>query len=260
MHFRSDDPPDSIGWKLAAVNLSDLAAKGATPIACLMNYALSGDAAWDAAFLRGLGAALDQHAMPLIGGDTVAMPTGSARSFGLTAIGSVAAACPVPSRAGGRPGDLLYVSGPVGDAGAGLWALDADPATTGPLVDAYRRPRPDLALGQRVAPLATATMDISDGLLIDVSRLADASGCAAVIDHIPLSDAYRAAHGDSIDARLRAATAGDDYVILAAIAPDVPPPDGVIAIGRLEAGSGLSLILNGTDVSLPKRLGYLHGA
>jgi len=80
VHYLPTDPPADIGWKLAAVNLSDLAAKGARPIGCLLNYALSGDEAWDAAFIAGLGEALDRHAMPLLGGDTVAMPLASARS------------------------------------------------------------------------------------------------------------------------------------------------------------------------------------
>ena len=80
VHYLPTDPPGDIGWKLAAVNLSDLAAKGARPMGCLLNYALSGDEAWDSAFVAGLGEALDRHAMPLLGGDTVKMPGGSARS------------------------------------------------------------------------------------------------------------------------------------------------------------------------------------
>ena len=107
VHYLPADPPADIGWKLAAVNLSDLAAKGARPVGCLLNYALAGDEAWDAAFLEGLGEALDRHAMPLLGGDTVKMPAGSARSYSLTAIGEAMGL--VPSRAGARPGDRLFV-------------------------------------------------------------------------------------------------------------------------------------------------------
>jgi len=138
VHYLPTDPPQDIGWKLAAVNLSDLAAKGARPVGCLLNYALSGDEAWDEAFVAGLGEALDRHAMPLLGGDTVKMPAGSARSYSLTAMGE--ATGPVPTRTGAQPGDRLYVTGPVGDAGIGLSLATADPAASGPLVEAYRRP------------------------------------------------------------------------------------------------------------------------
>jgi thiamine-monophosphate kinase len=134
VHYLAADPPADIGWKLAAVNLSDLAAKGAKPLACLLNYSLSGDGAWDAAFLDGLHQALDRFAMPLLGGDTVQMPAGSARSYSLTAIGQ--ATGPVPTRAGAQAGDTLYLTGPVGDAGVGLDLLRADRVASGPLVDA----------------------------------------------------------------------------------------------------------------------------
>ena len=125
--------------------------------------------------------------MPLLGGDTVKMPAGSARSYSLTAMGE--ATGPVPTRSGAQPGDRLYVTGPVGDAGIGLTLASGDPAASGPLVEAYRRPRPRLAEGALLAPVASAMMDLSDGLLIDASRMAQASGVAITIDHIPLSRA-----------------------------------------------------------------------
>ena len=103
----------------------------------------------------------------------------------------------------------------LGDAGAGLEQLRADKNASGPLVDAYRRPVPLLAAGQALAPHAHAMMDVSDGLLLDARRMAEASGCSAVIDldSLPLSDAFKAARGDDQDARLFAATAGDDYAL-----------------------------------------------
>jgi thiamine-monophosphate kinase len=259
VHYLSGDPPETVGWKLAAVNLSDLAAKGAIPRACLLNYALSADADWDAAFLDGLGQALDRYAMPLIGGDTVALPAGAPRVLSLTAIGSVPAGRRVPDRAGARQGDRLYASGPVGDAGAGLELLHAGEDEPMPLIAAYRTPLPDLALGQALAPVAHAMMDISDGLLIDVRRMAEASGCAIAIDAIPLSADYAALHGLSVASRIAAATAGDDYVLLVALPPDVAPPEGLIAVGRCTKGSGLSVVLDGVPVDLPERLGYEHG-
>lgn len=264
IHYRPDDPPETVGWKLAAVNLSDLAAKGARPVCCLMNYALSGDAAWDQSFLAGVGEALAAHAMPLLGGDTVRMPPGAPRSLTLTAIGAVEAGQAVPGRSGARPGDRLWLGGPVGDAGAGLALLDnvllPSQEHVASLIAAYHTPQPQLALGLALAPIAHAMMDVSDGLLIDANRMAQASGVALVIDHIPLSPALIAHGGDSIAARIAAATAGDDYVLLAALPSGIVAPPGCIAIGHVEQGEGLRLKLDGADVPLPARLGWQHGA
>src|SRR5690606_25226388 len=91
VHYRQDDPPETVGWKLAAVNLSDLAAKGAMPRACLLNYMLSGNREWDERFLKGLDQALERFSMPLVGGDTVAAADGVGRTLSLTAIGAVPA-------------------------------------------------------------------------------------------------------------------------------------------------------------------------
>lgn len=257
VHYLPDDPPADIGWKLAAVNLSDLAAKGARPRGCLLNYALSGDEGWDAAFLGGLGEALERYAMPLLGGDTVRMPSGSARSYSLTAIGE--AAGPTPRRDGAQAGDQLFLTGPVGDAGAGLALLLADPFAVGPLVDAYRRPRPRVAEGALLAPLATAMMDVSDGLLIDASRLAAASGRAVTIDHIPLSPALEKARGASTAVQIAAAQAGDDYELLFTLPRGVRPPLRAIPVGRVAEGEGLTLMIDGAVMPLPDRLGWEHG-
>ena len=259
VHYLPDDPAETVGWKLAAVNLSDLAAKGAKPRACMLNYALAGDVAWDTAFLDGLARALDAYAMPLIGGDTVALPAGAPRVMSLTVIGSVPAGAHVPHRAGARPGDILYLSGVIGDAGAGLEMLREGEAEPESLIDAYRMPRPDLDIGRALASLASAMMDVSDGLLIDARRMAEASGCAIEIDRIPLSADYAALHGLSEASRLAAATAGDDYVLLAALPADVAPPEALIAIGRCTKGAGLTVVLDGAPVTLPDRLGYEHG-
>ncbi|BBD99268.1 thiamine-phosphate kinase [Sphingobium amiense] len=257
VHYLPGDPPQDIGWKLAAVNLSDLAAKGAQPLACLLNYSLSGAAEWDAAFLDGLHAALERYGMPLIGGDTVKMPAGSARSYSLTAIGE--ATGDVPTRAGARAGHRLYVTGPVGDAGAGLDLLRCDAGAQGPLIDAYRRPRPRIAEGVLLAPLASAMMDLSDGLLIDAARMARASGVAIRIDHIPLSPALEQARGASLATRIAAAQAGDDYELLFVLPPDVTPPVHAIPVGEVAEGAGLSLRIDGAPVPLPDRLGWQHG-
>ncbi len=256
VHYLPADPPADIGWKLAAVNLSDLAAKGARPVGCMLNYALSGDAAWDAAFLDGLHEALDRHAMPLLGGDTVRMPAGSARSYSLTAMGEATGA--MPSRSGARAGDRLFVTGPVGDAGIGLELARSDPTASGPLVDAYRRPRPRLAEGTLLAPFATAMMDLSDGLLIDAARMAQASDVAITIDHVPLSLALEKARGASTAVQIAAARAGDDYELLFALPRGATPPVRAIPIGYVSAGTGLTLMIDGAAVPLPGRLGWEH--
>ncbi|WP_447726973.1 thiamine-phosphate kinase [Sphingomonas koreensis] len=244
VHYRAHDPADSIGWKLAAVNLSDLAAKGAAPMGCLLNYALSGDADWDRAFLAGLNDALTRFAMPLLGGDTVAMPQGAPRSLTLAAIGQ--AQPNVPLRTGAHPGDTLWVTGGIGGAGFGP---DGEPRD----LARYLRPTPRLAEGQAIAALATAMMDVSDGLLIDARRMAEASGVAIAIDldAIPLA----LPNLDPIEA----ATAGDDYELLFTLPAHTAPPVPATRIGTASAGIGLTLTSNGAPVPLPDKLGYQHG-
>ncbi len=249
VHFLPTDPAHDVAWKLVATNLSDLAAKGAIPEGILLNYPL-GDDAWDRAFLEGLAESLTAFDTRIIGGDTVALPPNAPRVLTVTAFGSDAAA---PSRNGAKAGDALYVTGTIGDAGAGLAiALGRD----GPpeLLAAYRRPQPRLAEGRLLAPHVHAMMDVSDGLLIDAARMARASNLAVSIDiaRVPLSAAYRAFSGD----RLAAVTAGDDYELLFA-APEGFATDAV-RIGLFAEGSGLVLHDAGTAVPLPASLGYEH--
>ena len=215
--------------------------------------------------VAGLGEALARFGMALIGGDTIALPAGTPRVLGLTALGR---AGPVtPSRGGGKPGDTLFLVGNVGDSAAGLAELKADRQASGPLVEAYRRPRPLIAEGRALAGQATAMMDVSDGLLIDAQRMAQASGCAIAIDlaALPMSEALVAASGGGLDARLAAATGGDDYALLLATSAAeqdlrncLPKGARLSAIGQLAAGSGLSLTWQGAPVPLPETLGYEH--
>lgn len=268
VHFLSFDPPASVGWKLVAVNLSDLAAKGAEPLAALLSLSLVGDSGWEAAFLDGVAAACESYGLALVGGDTIALPDGAPRVLGLTAIGR--AHGPVPARYGARPGDRLWLIGTVGDSGAGLELLRIDRNASGPLVDIYRRPVPQLAVGRLLAGHARAMMDVSDGLLLDVSRMAQASGCGATIDldALPLSSAFVAERGPGLDSRLFAATAGDDYALLAALPPRLDPlslplPDrlSIACIGTLAAaGAPLTVTGGGRPVPLPDKLGFEHAA
>jgi len=266
VHFLPFDPPASVGWKLVAVNLSDLAAKGATPAGALLSLTLSGDTDWETHFLTGVEAACESYQVPLIGGDTIALPEGGPRVLGLTVIGR--AGGHVPHRAGAKPGDRLWLVGTLGDSAAGLAQLLGDRNATGPLVDVYRRPVPQLEGGRIVVPHAHAMMDVSDGVLLDALRMAEASSCTAVIelDRLPLSADFVSARGDSSDARLFAATGGDDYALLGAFAADFDPstlnlPKGttITAVGSFEAGEpGIRLTSNGEPVELPETLGHEH--
>jgi thiamine-monophosphate kinase len=265
VHFLAHDPPADVAWKLVAVNLSDLAAKGARPIAALLGYTL-GSNEWNRAFVIGLEQALAAFDLPLIGGDTVSVPAGSLKALGLTAIGETKAA---PSRAGAQPGDGIWVSGTIGDALVGLDISRGRAFGDASLRNRYRRPRPQLELGRMIAPLVTAMMDVSDGLLLDLSRLAAVSGRAAALDldAVPLSDAFAAVRGRTREARVAAATGGDDYELLFTL------PDGageqvqalaaeagtaVTRIGTINEGEGLTLTDSEGDVPLPERLGYQH--
>ena len=266
VHFLPFDPPASVGWKLVAVNLSDLAAKGATPAGALLSLTLSGESDWEAQFLSGVEAACESYGLPLIGGDTIALPEGAPRVLGLTVIGR--ASDRVPHRAGAKPGDSLWLVGTLGDSAAGVAQLLGDRNATGPLVDVYRRPVPQLEAGKALAPHADAMMDVSDGVLLDALRMAEASRCSAVIDldRLPLSADFLAARGDSRAARLFAATGGDDYALLGAFAPDFDPstlnlPKGttIAAIGSLEAGEpAIRLASDGEPIALPETLGHEH--
>lgn len=252
VHFLPDDTAADVAWKLVATNLSDLAAKGSTPIGVLLNYPLS-DAAWDRDFLTGLGDVLATHDCPLIGGDTVSLPVGAPRVLTVTAFGQLSLA---PPRSGALAGDRLWVTGTIGDAGAGLAIArgEAGPAT---LLARYRRPTPRLAEGKRIARTAHAMMDVSDGLLIDAQRMAAASGVAVTIDlaRVPLSADYLAWSGD----RMAAATAGDDYELLFAAAPAFVPTMRATMIGGFSDGTGLTLTNDGASTPLPARLGFDHG-
>jgi thiamine-monophosphate kinase len=256
VHYLHSDPPESVAWKLLAVNLSDLAAKGGTPRGAMMSYTLLSDPEWDARFAAGLGAALSHFDVALLGGDTVSAPS---RVLGLTLIGE--ASGPVPARSGAHSGDALFVTGVIGDAGLGLKIAQGLQGNA-ELLAAYQRPQPQLGAGALLASVVTAMMDVSDGLLIDAGRLAAASGLCAVIDldAVPLSPAFREYAGETREARLRAATAGDDYQLLFTSALPLPPlPVPVTRIGKMTVGEGLILADHKGPVPLPEKLGWLHG-
>jgi thiamine-monophosphate kinase len=266
VHFLPGDPPASVGWKLVTVNLSDLAGKGAKPAGALLSLTISSESRWDENFLSGVEAACESYALPLIGGDTIALPDGAPRVLGMTVIGRPGAR--VPERSGGKAGDRLWLVGTLGDAAVGLELLTQDRNATGPLVEIFRRPIPQLSAGHALAPHAHAMMDVSDGLLLDARSMAQASDLLALIDldRLPLSKAFIAERSDSLKSRLFAASGGDDYALLAALAPDLEPatlslPQGtrITRIGSLAAGEpGISLSSGGNPVEMPERLGFEH--
>ena len=267
VHYLPGDPAETVAAKLVAVTLSDLAAKGAVPVGVLLGYCL-GEGAWDRAFVTGLRGALVKYECGLLGGDTIALPPGAPRVLGLTAIGR--AAPRVPDRSGGRAGDGLWLVGTLGNSAAGLAVLLADATASGPLVEAYRRPRAMIAEGRALAPQASAMMDVSDGLLIDAGRMAAASkvGMAVDLAALPLSAAFIAQRGNDRAARLFAATGGDDYALLAALPPgteamvrkSLPSGAQLVRIGELVAGAGIALHDAGAPVEPPESPGYEHHA
>ena len=242
VHFLAGQDPADVAWKLVATNMSDLAAKGAEPLGVLLGYMLGQD---DARFLAGLAEALSHYNAPLLGGDTISA-TG-AQVLGLTAIGR--ATCrPVPSRAGAQIGDALWITGDVGAAMLGLEALRSGSGDS----LAYRRPQALLAEGQALAPYITAMMDVSDGLLLDASRMARASHVTLAIDSqavpITTSDARRA----------EALRWGEDYQLLFTAPPGFQPPVAASRIGYAQAGGAAPIVLDGLPLDEADGIGYLH--
>lgn len=263
VHYLPGDPPSDIAWKLLAVNLSDLAAMGATPAGLLLGVTLGGeDDEWLRAFVAGLRRALAHFDVALFGGDTVRW--GGETVLGCTAVGHVERGAAL-SRSGARAGDQVWVSGTVGDAGLGLAAAKGLAPSDKSLLARYRRPEPRLALGHALAGIATACMDVSDGLLIDAERLAAASGVGIEIDlrRVPLSAAAIANAGAGEAARLAAATAGDDYELLftapagANIARLATGKAPLGRVGLVTAGRGLTVRGDGGPLVLD-RLGWEH--
>ena len=243
VHVRMGSDPADIAWKLVAVNLSDLASKGAQPLGVLLGHAL-GDG--DARFVEGLREVLASYDVPLLGGDTVKAP--GPRSWSLTALGR--ATCqPVPSRSGATAGDRVYVTGTIGAAFAAFEAgADADPALT----RAYRRPEPHLSEGRALAPIVSAMMDVSDGLLLDAFRMASASGVTISLDSslIPVADPARLA---------QCLRWGDDYQLLFTASPDRALPCPATCIGSVQPAGGTSLMLDGQPLTQDSGLGFEHG-
>ena len=249
VHFFPDDPPDAIGWKALAVNLSDLAAKGAKPEGFVLTLALprGWTEGWLADFAAGLARMAEAAGCPLIGGDTVS--TSGPLTLSITAFGTVPAGRMV-RRSGAKPGDIVLVSGSIGDGALGLkvhgpdkpgWVAGLGVDDRAFLADRYLHPQPRHALADALQRHASAAMDVSDGLVGDLSKLLEASGVGAEIDlgEVPLSGAARAALMAVPALAELAWTGGDDYEILCT-ASEVEFPS--LAAAAQAAGLGLARI------------------
>jgi thiamine-monophosphate kinase len=216
-----------LGYKATAVNLSDLAAMGAEPEALLVALALPADA--DVEAVAELYEGLNEPAVPVVGGDTTRSDT-----FALT-VTAVGRSDRVPGRAGARPGDVLVVTGPLGGSAAGLHALREGLAGFDELVTRHRRPPLRLAEGRRLATVAHALVDISDGLAGDAARIAERSRCRIVLDPASVPRAPRIEEV----ADLPFWTLGEDYELLAALAPEDAETLGFAVVGRCKEGAGV---------------------
>ncbi|MCK1742577.1 thiamine-phosphate kinase [Bradyrhizobium sp. 139] len=263
VHYLATDPPDTVARKALRVNLSDLAAKGATPAGFVLTLALrSKEDAWLRPFADALGEDSRTFACPLLGGDTVSTP--GPQMVSITAFGRVPQGRMV-GRTGARPGDLILVTGTIGDAALGLdvltggavtAALASDPAAREALVSRYRVPQPRNVLAQAVRDHASAAMDVSDGLAGDLTKLCAASGVSATVDvaSVPLSAvAAGLIARDAVCAETLLA-GGDDYEVLCTVPP--AQSDALIAAGR---AVGLAVTAIGTIVAGHERPRFFDG-
>ena len=260
VHFPSGTAASDIGWKALAVNLSDLAAMGAEPAWCTLSLSLpDGDLAWVDGFLDGFVALAAEHRVALVGGDTTRGPLAvSVAAHGLVAPGQAL------RRDGARPGDEVWASGTLGDAAGALSLLQRGLPGDESLSSRLNRPQPRLRLGSGLRGIASACIDISDGLLSDLGHVCAASGMAAQLDAaaLPVSEALGAMFaGDGLHALQLAG--GDDYELCftapAAARPDVERAAreagvAVAVVGAVREGSGVAV--HGTG--MPARGGYEH--
>lgn len=274
VHFLPTDPLDTVAQKLLRVNLSDLAAKGAEPFGYMLSCGWSGRCGWPEreAFAEGLVRDQKTFGVALLGGDTVVTPgpaTFSATLMGWSPKGRTV------GRAGARPGDLVFVTGFIGDGWLGLQAasdkLSLAPERVATLIEHYRRPVPRLVFADVVRDLATASVDVSDGLIADLGHIADAGGVGLEIDLevTPLSPAGQAWFGGRVDeeaALQTLATGGDDYEIaFTASAKDEPALRReaerrhlwLTCLGRVTGGTGVSVQFRGRSVPIA-RPGFDH--
>ena len=273
VHYLPDDPPDLVARKLLRVNLSDLAAMGARPLHYVLTTALPAELGpeWLACFAEGLADDQRHYGIDLLGGDSVG--TCGPAVLSLTAIGEVAAGQEI-RRSGAQPGDLVWVSGTIGDAFLGLDLLrgaypDIAPEHRDYLARRFRLPEPRTELGPRLCGIAHAMIDVSDGLLADLGHICETSRVAAIVelDLLPLSPAARVIVEGDAGVHARLAAAGDDYELLFAAPAGAAETIAnlslrvglpITRIGRIDVGTGMR-ILNADGHQIPvEATGYRH--
>jgi thiamine-monophosphate kinase len=275
VHFLPNDPPDTIARKALRVNLSDLAAKGATPAGFVLTLALrDAGEAWLAPFAEAIGEDATTFGCPLLGGDTVSTP--GPLMISVTAFGHVPAGKMI-RRDGAKAGDRIAVTGTIGDAALGLRILRGDipregldaPSREG-LVQRYRVPQPRNAIAAAVREYATAAMDVSDGLAGDLTKLCAASRVSADIEisAIPLSEPARALWAEAQVSLENIVAGGDDYEVLCTVpesrwdsfyAAAMDANVLVTSIGRVVAGKASPRFIDGDgNAVVLKRLSYSH--
>jgi thiamine-monophosphate kinase len=252
VHFLPDDPPDTVARKALRVNLSDLAAKGATPAGFVLTLALrSPDEAWLKPFATALGEDAAQFCCPLLGGDTVSTP--GPLMISVTAFGRVPPGKMV-HRSGAKAGERVMVTGTIGDAALGLAILRGEKVHTAEsgnaareaLIGRYRVPQPRTAMAEIVRDYASASLDVSDGLAGDLTKLCGVSGVSAVIDvaSIPLSEAAMDLVSRGIVGLETLIAGGDDYEILCTL-----PEDSVAAFAQAARDAGIAVSSIGTVIA-----------
>ena len=273
VHYLPVDPPELVARKLLRVNLSDLAAMGARPLHYLLTTALPAvhGADWVAAFVRGLAEDQRRFQVSLLGGDSVATPGPAALS--LTAIGEVTAGMEI-RRSGALVDDLVWVSGTIGDAHLGLAVLRGAYSQLAPehragLIGRFRIPQPRVELGPRLAGLAHAMIDVSDGLLADLGHICETSNVAArvEVEALPLSPAAKEIVDQRMDSRVSLAAGGDDYELLftapASATKAIEELSSVLGlpvtrIGLIERGKGVRLVDSEGRAIPVDHAGYRH--
>jgi thiamine-monophosphate kinase len=254
IHFLPDDPADLVARKALRVNLSDLAAKGAVARAYLLDLILPATTTteWLEAFARGLAADQAEFGVHLIGGDTDLTP--GPLTLAVTALGEVEAG-KMLRRQGARAGDRLYVTGTIGDAALGLKAIRGQlprlaTEEAAYLIDRYRLPRPRVSVGPRLIGLASATIDVSDGLVADLGHICETSGVRAVVEaeRVLLSPAAEAAIRAEPALLSTVLTGGDDYEILF-----TAPPEAAADISRLSGRLAVPITVVGHIEPVPAR-------
>lgn len=264
VHFEHNVEPMDLGWKALAVNLSDLAAMGARPAWCTLALSLpEPDMAWVDGFIDGFLGIAAQYRVALVGGDITRGPL----SICVTVMGTVEAGKALQRNAA-REGDDIWVTGTLGDAAAALAQLQAGGVADPALRMRLDRPSPRVALGLAIRDIAHACIDLSDGLIQDLTHVCAASGVGAQIqvDELPASTALaQRSQGDT--RRGEQACGGDDYELcftaplevrerIASISPDLP----ATRIGRIVSGSGVRLVDRNGEEWTPPRSGYAHFA